>query len=156
MPRLLRTNQVVETSERHLSTVPDTNLDKLEIASYFAQIATVVFFSEMEENLREIVRERFRHGGDEKLATFLAKTNEKLVARMKRRDISDTVGLFGDECKVAFQDRFPPAELEVYSNVIKDRHETSHGEGGAVTIAEVKQAVEIAERILVSIEEVIA
>lgn len=156
MPRLLRTSQVLETSERHLTGIPDTNLDKLEISSYFAQIATVTMFSEMEENLKEIVKERFRHGGDEKLANFLAKTNEKLLARMKRKEISDTVGLFGDQCREDFLSRFPPIELEVYSNVIKDRHETSHGDGGSVTLAEVRTAVEIAERILISIKEVIA
>ena len=155
MARLLRTNQVVETSERHLSSISDTNLDKLEISNYFAQIATVVFFSEMEKNLKEIVKSRFRHGGDEKLATFLSKTNEKLLSRMKRKEISDTVALFGDACKDDFQSRFPPSDLEIYSNVIKDRHETSHGDASSVTLLEVKQAVEIAERILVSVEEVI-
>jgi hypothetical protein len=155
MAHLLRTNQVVETSERHLVSIADTNLDKLEIANYFSQIATVVFFSEMEEKLKEIVKDRFRHGGDEKLATFLAKTNEKLLSRMKRKEISDTVGLFGDACKEDFQSRFPASDLEIYSNVIKDRHDTSHGDGGTVTLSEVKRAVEIAERILVSVKEVI-
>jgi hypothetical protein len=154
--RLLRTLQVVETAERHLSTVPSTNLDRLEISSYFAQIAAVTFFSEMEEKLKEVVKQRFVHGGDEKLAHFLAKTNEKLLSRMKRRDISETVALFGEQCKIDFQSRFPANELEIYSNVIRDRHETSHSAGSDVTLSEVRQALAVGEAVLVAIKEVIA
>lgn len=154
--KLLRTRQILETSERHLETVPSTNLDRLEISSYFAQMAAVTFFSEMEEKLKEVVKERFVHGGDAKLAHFLSKTNEKLLSRMKRRDISETVGLFGEQCRIDFQAKFPANELEIYSNVIADRHETSHSTGSDVTLSEVKSALEIGELMLVSIKEVIA
>lgn len=154
--RLLRTRQVVETAERHLRGISDTDLDKLEIASYLAQIAAVALFSEMEEKLRAVVKARFSAGGDAKLANFLASINDKQVGRMKRREISETVGLFGSDCRDAFQLAFPPEELEPYSNVIKDRHEASHAAGSDVTLAEVRNAMEIAERILDKIEEVIA
>lgn len=154
--RLLRTAQILDTSERHIDSIEQTNLDRLEIASYFAQIAVVTFFSEMEEKLRDVVKARFRHGGDEKLANFLANINDKQVARMKRREISETVALFGEQCKVDFQAAFPANELEVYSNVIRDRHETSHSGGSDVTLNEVRSAMIIGERILDQVEVVIA
>ncbi len=154
--QLLRTYQIIETSERHLESIPQTNLDRLEIASYFAQIASVSFFSEMEEKLWDTVKDRLVHGGDEKLAHFLSKIKDSDVARMKRREISDTVALFGEQCKIDFKEKFPANELDIYSNVIKERHYASHSSGSDVTLSEVKQALEIGERILVSVKEVIA
>lgn len=84
---LLRTSLVLETSQRHLASIPDYNLDKLEISSYLARVSAVMFYAEMEERVKEIVGERFADGGDRKLAHFLRKTNEGLLKRMKRKEL---------------------------------------------------------------------
>ena len=146
---------VINTSERHLREIPESNIDRSVISIYLARMAAVTFYAEMEEQVKDIVAARFTHGGDAKLAHFLSKTNDGLLARMKRKEIGDTVGLFGEQCKVDFQTRIPESDIVQYSNVIKDRHHTSHGEGSDVTLSEVKVAMEVGERILVAIKEVI-
>lgn len=115
-----------------------------------------MFYAEMEERVKEIVGERFADGGDRKLAHFLRKTNDGLLKRMKRKELAETISLFGDDCKEAFLARFPPEELDSYSNVIRDRHDTSHGEGADVTLSEVAKAAAVAERMLAAIREIIA
>lgn len=135
--------------------MPLSSLDKFEVSSYLAQVAAVAFYSEMEEKVQEVVTSRFFAGGDAKLANFLSKIDEKAIRRIKRPEIADTVGLFGDECRDVFLNNVPPADLETYYNVINNRHKTSHGAGSSVTINEVRDAIVIGEKILSVIETVI-
>jgi hypothetical protein len=154
--QLVRTLLIVETAERHVAAIEQTNLDRAAISIYLARVASITFFGEMEERIRTIVASRLGRGGDARLATFLAKTNEGVLKRMKRSDIADTVALFGDDCKEEFRSRLSEEDFTKYQNVIRDRHETAHGAGGDVTLSEVRDAVEIAERLLVALRECIA
>lgn len=154
--QLLRTRQIIETADRHLAEIPTTNLDRLEVESYLAQMASIRLVAEMEVALRDVVKARLAHGGDVKLATFLSKIKDNEVSRMKRREVSETVALFGDDCKAEFQARHSPEDLSVYSKVVAERHMTAHRDGSDVTLADVRAAVDTAERIVESVRIAIA
>ena len=153
---LQRTCYAIERSRIHLNGVDDSNLDKHQISNYLACVSAVIFYSEMEECLKSIVRKRLNVDVDGKLGTFLNKTNEKMLSRMKRKELSETIGLFGDDCEEEFKRRFPPEEIAPYHNVISERHLTAHGSGSNITLNDVETAVNVGERILVAVEEIIA
>lgn len=154
--QLIRTSFIIETAERHIAGIEQTNLDRTAISIYLARTAAISFFGEMEERVKSVVAARLRDGGDGKLANFLSKTNEGVLKRMKRSEIADTVALFGDDCKITFKEILGEEDLTKYHNVISDRHETAHGIGGDVTLAEVREAVAIGERILIALRDCIA
>lgn len=156
MPALERTALVIETSRRHVSAIPNDSADKALISAYLAGIACVIFYSEMEERVRDVLKKRLAVGGDTKLATFLFKTNEGILKRIKKTDIAETVSLFGEEMKGLLNERIAPDKVEKYSNVILKRHNTSHGPGLDVTLMEVEEAMQIAEEMLVLLAEIIA
>ena len=153
---LLRTVSMIETAERHVSSLPDTNLDKTEIANYLGSVAAVIFYSEMEEQVQAVVKSRLTGFSDERLQKFVFETHAGMLKRMKRKDIVDTVGLFGDDCKEVFRQIVPEEDLARYNNVIGERHLTSHGVGSYVTLTEVRQAADAGEKILKAIEVSIA
>lgn len=151
--RLIRTSSLIETAERHVSSIPDTNLDKTEIASYLGRVAAVTFYAEMEQQVQVVVKGRLSGFKDEKLMKFVISTNDGMLKRMKRKEISETVALFGESCKEIFVGKIPDDEFIRFNNVITDRHHISHGAGAPVTLDEVRIAVEIGEKILTAVEE---
>ena len=58
--------------------------------------------------------------------------------------------------KALLNERISTEKAEKYGNVIRKRHATSHADGLDATLEEVKEAMEIAEEMLVSLEELIA
>ncbi|WP_146184093.1 MULTISPECIES: HEPN domain-containing protein [unclassified Caulobacter] len=153
--RLLRTAMVLEVAERHLQNEAANSPDFALVSNYLAQVATVTFYAEMEQRLHEVVRNRLMGAGDEKLAYFLAKHREALVKRVKKSEIADTAAMFGADCKDQFSSNFSDAEITIYNNIITDRHQNAHGNGGGVTISDVKLAFPIAERILDALSKAI-
>lgn len=104
----------------------------------------------------EVISSRVSGAGDARVAYFITTSHSKIIRRAKRKEIADTVGLFGEDCKIQFREKITEADVTQYNNVIGDRHETAHGDGGEVTLSEVRVAVEIGERMLVAMAEVIA
>jgi len=136
--------------------VDDFNIDKHEISNYLACVSAVIFYAEMEECLKVIVRNRLKIDVDGKLGNFLNKTNEKMLSRMKRKELSETIGLFGADCEEEFKKKFPPEFIAPYQNIISERHLTAHGSGSNITLNDVESAVLVGEKILVAVEEIIA
>lgn len=153
--RLLVTAQLLETVERHLSVVSDDNVDKAEISAYFARIASITLFADMENQIKLTFHSRLSRVDDGRVTNFIYNTHEGMFRRAKRKEISDSVALFGPECKDAFGRRISEVDLTKYANVVSERHMTAHGPGGSVTIAEVREAVAVAELILEAVSEAI-
>lgn len=152
---LLRTDLVLDTSRRHLASLQPGNPDIAEISSYLAQVASITFYSEVEEHIKRIVDARLRASGDHRIAHFIFKNKEGMIKRISKSDIVETIVQFGDDCRQELNNRFRDDEISAYSNVIKSRHETAHRQGGTITLDEVKAAKDVAERLLNSVEEII-
>lgn len=166
--RLARTRLLVETAHRHLDSVPETTPERSLVANYLAQIASVTFCSEIEGHLLSILKKRMAVNGDEKLAAFIAANQKSTLKRVSKTDLGRTVGMFGDGLRDAWSGDFTEAETTAYSNVVGARHDTAHsddedvpaservGKSSNVTLQEVEHAIEIADRMLGKLEEVIS
>lgn len=152
---LNRTTLVLETAEAHLGGLPDSTPNKALVAVYLAQVATVTFCSEIEESLIKLIRDRLSRAENAKVAHFITKTNEGMIKRVPKSDIVKTVGLFGEQATAELNAIFTDQEITKYGNVVNARHTTAHGAGGTVTLKEVAEATEIAERMLTTFDAVI-
>lgn len=125
------------------------------IESYFVQYLLIAFYSEMEERLKEIVSARLRQVQDRKVASFIYKTNEAMIRRVKKAEINDILQKFdcgeGDVISDILDQNLQP-----YFDAIANRHLVSHDGGANMTLDEFKKALPCGEAILGAVELALA
>ena len=124
------------------------------VESYLVQYLLVCLYSEIENTLVKIIRNRLHFAGDQKLQNFVYNTNEAMIKRAKTGDIRTFVEKFGCDKETCFQS-ITAKELGVYGSALANRHAVSHAEGVSLTLEEFEQALIAAEKILVTVESII-
>lgn len=152
MVALQRTEFALEHVKKHLE---EHGSSGSLIESFLVQYLLVSFYSEMEERVKETIKSRLHFKGDKKLENFVYKTHESMIKRIKKSDIKDIVLLFGDDCKDKFGGSISEMDISLYSSAIENRHITSHGSGGTITLVQMEKALGSAEKILDSLKRAI-
>lgn len=116
--------------------------------SFLAQYLAVVLYSEMEEQVAEIVRSHLEKFTHESVATFVAASLADLIKRLPKSDIAKLAARFGDTFKARFNSSLEDSKVTLYSNVVAARHEIGHRRGSNITIPEVRQGHDAANHIL--------
>lgn len=151
MIELAKTEFALEQIKFHLSKNPK---DGAIIEGYFVQYLLVCFYSEIEDQISKIIRNRLHFSGDQKLQTFVYNTNENMIKRAKSADIRDVLLKFGCDQDDILND-VTDRELGYYGSAIANRHNVAHGDGVSITIIQVEEAIEAAKKILESLEKCI-
>ena len=116
--------------------------------SFLAQYIAVVLYSEMEEQVSEIVQIHLQQFTDQAVATFVTNSMSDLIKRIPKSDISKLTARFGDDFKARFNDAVEERRVSFYSNVISARHEIGHRRGSNITVPEVREGHAAANHIL--------
>lgn len=116
--------------------------------SFLAQYIAVVLYSEMEEQVSEIISNYLEVFTDHTIATFITNSMADLIKRIPKSDISKLISRFGDEFKARFNDVVEDRRVSLYSNVINARHEIGHRRGSNITVSEVREGHAAANHIL--------
>jgi hypothetical protein len=146
--RLERTRFAAEEIEAFLARANDANP---LIENYLAQYLLIAFYSETEEVVTKIIRTRLEDIEDSRVASFVYLTNEKMIRRVKKAEINDVLEKFDCGADV-IGDNIEERDYQLYSAVITNRHNVSHGEGARMTLPEIVQAIPCAEKIFETME----
>lgn len=116
------------------------------IENFCVQYLVVRLYSEMEDMLVTIIRQRLEGIGDPKIAAFVSATNDNMIRRVKKAEINDILKKFGcDELLDAFIDG---QNLQPYFDAIHNRHLVTHGDGCSMTLDEFEKVLPCADLIL--------
>ena len=152
MRKLQRTEFALSQVKAHLANLTDR---APEIENFLTQYLAVAFYSEREEHVKRVYKDRLHFKGDSRLEFFVSKTNEKMMSRVKKSEIIDLVKLFGGDCEDIFKRELENQDLAAYSSIISNRHNVAHGAGGTLTLNDVERAVKAADRVLDSLKNAI-
>ena len=122
------------------------------IENYLVQYLLISLYSEAEESIRTIILERLRGIGDQKVASFISRTNDAMLKRVKKAEINDVLAKFSCGEGDVIGKRLEGVTLQPYFDAITNRHLVCHGSGADMTLDEVKEAISCAERILEELE----
>jgi hypothetical protein len=142
--RLVRTFFAFEETQRHISDVGSIPL----IESYLVQYLLISFYSEFEEAVKYIILERLNNIQDRKVASFVFKTNEAMLKRVKKGEINDTLRKFDCGEGDVISKLMPDVNLQPYHDAITNRHLVSHKDGSNMTLDEFGKVLPCAEAIL--------
>lgn len=149
---LSRTTFAYEETLSHLRDVGRNPL----IEAYLVQYLLVSFYAEVEERIKEIITVRLSEINDRKVASFIFKSNEAMIKRVKKAEVNELLGKFdcgeGDIISGMLQDM----NLQPYFDAITNRHLVSHDQGASMTLDYFGQALPCAEAILGAVRRAIA
>lgn len=149
---LVRTYYLLEECEKHLKS---TKSSGSVIESYLTQHALVVFCSEMQNRIYQLLDERAGSVLDGGVRNYISSSGRRLSRSVQKAEIANIVGLFGSDAKDKFNSALDDRDVTLYNNAVRDRHDVAHSYGANVTFSEVKGAVSIAEKILLAFQEAI-
>ena len=152
MQRLPRTELALGEVKNHLAS---SGVANSALTSYLAQYLAVCFYCEVEEKVKEILCDRLRFTGDQKLEYFVKKQHEKMLERVKKSDLVCVLELFGEDCRSDFDGTVEERDVSYYSNAITGRHNTCHNGGSNLTINDIELALPAANTVLDALESVI-
>jgi len=152
MLKLERTELALEQVKAHLLS---TDTHNPQIENYLAQYLTVTFYSEMERKVKDVYGQRIARNADERVRYFAESSADSWSRLVPKSDIAKLAQCFGDECKNRFNEALEDREVTIYSNVIGNRHDASHGLGGTITVQQIEDALAAASNILNKLKEAI-
>lgn len=122
------------------------------IESYLVQYLLVAFYSELEEHVKFIISNRISGIGDRKVSSFIIKSNEGMMKRVKKAEINDVLHKFdcgeGDVISRLVGD----LNIQPYFDAITNRHLVSHQGGTNMTLSRFVDVLPCAEAILDTLE----
>jgi hypothetical protein len=140
---LTRTRSVAAALVTHLNAAQNA-----EIEAYMVQYLTIVFYSEVELKVAELIATVFERYSDQRISAFLSKNQASIIKRVTKSDLAGLAGSFGDEVKCAFNNAVVDREVSDYQNIIAARHIVGHGPGINITLSDLNKGIESAEKIL--------
>lgn len=149
---LSRTTFAYEEAISHLQKFGRNPL----IEIYLVQYLLILFYSEVEDKIKEIVTARLSQIDDRKVASFVFNTNEGMLKRVKKAEINELLNKFdcGDGDVIS---RFLEGmNLQPYFDAVTNRHKVAHDQGSTITLDYFGQALPCAEAILDAVEKIIA
>jgi len=147
--RLARTSFAAEEIRNFLAQSPSQNP---LIQNYFAQFLLITLYSEAEQSVKNIKLRRLRGVNDEKIASFISRTNDGMIKRVKKAEINDVLSKFNCGEGDVIGRRLQGQQLQPYFDAITNRHLVCHGNGSEMTLDDVIEAISCAEMILNELE----
>lgn len=148
---LERTKDALDKIKIHLEKIsPDPHIE-----SYFVQYLLVSFYSEVEDSIKNIIKNRLNKINDRKIVKFVYKTNEAMIKRVKKSDINEVLKLFDCGDGDIISNHCGDINLLPYFNAITNRHAVSHSTGVSITLREFEAAIPCAEHIFTIVEQLI-
>lgn len=145
---LRRTRTALEIIKAQVASELDSFMQ-----SCLAQYLAVVFYSEMEERITDIVGRQLQQFTSKPIGLYLTRNIEKIIRRTKKSEIEELLHGFGEEFADRFRAKVPQTDVVVYSNVITARHNIGHKQGSNITLVEIEKGIAAAEKILNALEE---
>lgn len=149
---LVRTTFALEEVKNHLQR---SGRDPL-IEIYLVQFLLVAFYAEVEEKIKDIISVRLSLIADTRVASFVFKTNEGMLKRVKKAEINDVLNKFGCGDGDVISARLPDINLQPYFDAITNRHKVSHDDGTSMTLEDFAKALPCAEAILDAVQTAIS
>ena len=150
--RLVRTSFAFEEATAYIAHAGSNSL----IESYFVQYLLVAFYSEVEERVKEIISQRLNEISDRKVASFIFKSNEAMLRRVKKAEINDVLHKFDCGDGDIISHLLGDMNLQPYFDAITNRHMVSHRDGVNMTLDDFSKALPCAEAILDALELALA
>lgn len=126
------------------------------IEAYLVQYLLVSFYSEVEEKLKGIILNRISEIQDPKVASFVFKSNEAMIKKVKKAEINDILAKFDCGEGDVISAHLGEMNLQPYFDAITNRHRVSHEQGSAMTLEYFAQALPCAEAILEAVQQLLA
>jgi len=160
MPRLSRTDFVLQVSKQHINALPSTDPNKALLGVFMAFLVCISFYSEMEIKVIEMVKRRLSAAGDAKVANLIANTQKRIFSRLKKADLAECASFFGDDVRNSFNAAADDRDVTFYANLIAQRHVVAHSQEGelldwgtaTLSLSDVEQGLAAAERLLTAFE----
>ena len=146
--KLTRTRAAYDLIRAELDSRPP---DKF-IESCLVQYLAVVFYSEVEERVSEIISSHLKRFTGSKIGQFLTNNMERIIGRTPKSDIAKLLGVLGDDFKNKFNAEITASEVSFYSNVIQARHQIGHRAGSEINIDEILKGIDAANKILSALD----
>src|ERR1700719_211743 len=121
------------------------------IESCLAQYLSVILYAEMEERISEIVTMQLQKFTNRPIGQYLTQNMEKIIRRTSKSDIASLLAAFGDKFKYAFNELVSETDVSLYSNVITARHSVGHRQGSNITLIEIHEGIDAADKILIAL-----
>jgi hypothetical protein len=118
------------------------------IESCLAQYLVVVFYSEMEERISEIISSHLVRFTDTRIGTFLTSNMDNIIRRTSKSDIAKLVGSFDDAFQNNFNQAVTDQTISAYANIIQARHNVGHRQGSPIALSEIPSGLDAADLIL--------
>lgn len=150
--RLTRTTFAYEEITRFLQTAGRNPLVEI----YLVQFLLVALYAEIEEKIKGIVEVRLSQINDVKVASFIFKTSEGMIRRVKKAEINDLLQKFGCGDGDVIARYLNEINLQPYFDAITNRHQVSHDDGAQMTLEYFGKALACAESILNAVEQILA
>ena len=147
-----RTTFAYEETQSYLATSGRNAL----VEAYLVQYLLVCFYSEIEERIKEVIESRIREINDPKVASFIIKTSQGMIRRVKKAEINDILTKFDCGEGDIISELLSDMNLQPYFDAITNRHLVSHGQGVSMTLDYFGMAIPCGEAILQKITETLA
>jgi hypothetical protein len=138
---LSRTRAILQAFEAQIAALDLDDFMRNSLAQYLA----VIFYSEMEERIADLIGHQLQKYTNTLIGRYLAANMDKIIRRTPKSDIVDLLANFGEQFKLAFNDLISDRDVSIYSNVIAARHGVGHRKGSNVTLLEIKDGIKSAE-----------
>lgn len=126
------------------------------IESYLAQYLLIAFYSETEAIIAKTIKNRLDEVDDGKISSFIYLTSEAMIRRVRKADINDVLQKFGCGTGDLIAEHLQEREYQLYSAVITNRHNVSHGDGAQMTLSEIMEAIPYAEKIFMTVKQLLS
>lgn len=146
---LNRTAAVLEDCIKHIES---TGAEGSSIEAYLTQHLLVILCADIEVALLQMIEVRAKMTGDDKLASFCLSAAKKVIRSVRKCDLADILGNFGDSCRVRFNETVDDRVTTAYSNAVQARHKVAHSAGIQMTLREFTNAFEATEVVLNAFE----
>lgn len=150
--RLARSTFAYEETQAFLDGANENSL----IKSYLVQYLLVSLYSEIEEHVKIIIQNRINLIEDRKVASFVFKSNEAMLKRVKKAEINDVLQKFDCGTGDIISGILGDMNLQPYFDMITNRHLVSHNDGASMTLEYFGQAIPCAEAVLDALEAALA
>jgi len=149
--RLNRTRLVLEESQ---AVIASRQPGQGVVANYLTEYILIIFYSEVEENLKIIIGNKLKSSSNAEIANFITSKLESILNRVEKKELCKTLLYFGEEKKRAFIAEVDESTMTKYKGFIANRHNVAHVNKTVETSwLDVQSIADIGESVLGAFQE---
>jgi len=148
------TRIVLENMSCAVKKIDDININQ-SVSGYLTQYVLIAFSADLERELKIIICEILERNSTPFLSAFITNTLGSIISRTKKRELADTVGMFGNDKREKFLKIVDDEVFARYQNYLVNRDEAAHGKSINLTWADIQRIVEDGEKVMLAFREAI-